>query len=160
MRLLTASFALAIAVLCLGTGARADDGEHVSRASRCVDRPVALTFASFPDAHAKAATQAPKELPAAMAASLVVRPRRPAAPAPGQSRAPVTCLSPDQPGCQVSVPEAPHRISFALAFDAADAAPSLPELPPADVATVVYGPTRETTPGEAHARLPWRPPSR
>lgn len=78
---------------------------------------------------------------------------------PGQSRAPVVCVDPNTPGCQIEAPDTPHRHAFgSLAWDAARAQPIFEGIPPADGAACVETPYL-AGPRDGHAPSSWRPPS-
>lgn len=80
---------------------------------------------------------------------------------PGQSRAPIMCTDPSQPGCHVDVPDAPHHHGVWLtAHDAVwSRAPSL-DLPPPECVSYTHAEPNPGVPGATHAPAPWRPPSR
>lgn len=79
---------------------------------------------------------------------------------PTRSHAPVMCLDPRQPGCQVEMPEAPQRHgSMHMAFDAARAVEGFEGLPPPPEGAPCAGGSYDGGPREGYARPSWRPPA-
>lgn len=79
----------------------------------------------------------------------------------GQSRAPVLCSDPTQPGCQIEMPDqAPQRGSWGAVGDfAALGANPFDTIEPPGGDAIVYPDDVTSAPREGHLRALWRPPA-
>ena len=96
-------------------------------------------------------TEAPSVLPTGQPAGVQV---------PRQSRAPVMCSDPSQPGCHVDVPDAPsHQGWSATLSNSGDVSLPSDVIPPPGSVAFHWAPHPDGGPYAAHGRLPWRPPA-
>lgn len=154
MRPLLLALCTAVAVMFTAASARAE-GDVTARFGRCRAQSVSDAMRAWSDPE----LAAPRPVEAGLSqAPLPVR----AVPAmPGQSRAPIMCTDPSQPGCHVDVPDAPHHHgAWLTAHDAVWARLPTLDLPPPDAVVYTHADLDPGAPGATHAPAPWRPPSR
>lgn len=158
MRSFSLSVLAALAVFFTAFGAHAQGMGH------CLNRPmVAVSASNFSRELAREAKTPAKDsswMASRVAESL--RARREllgARSVPGQSRAPVVCVDPNTPGCQIEAPDTPHQHAFgSLAWDAARAQTIFDGIPPADGVACEDTPYL-SGPCDGHTPSSWRPPS-
>ncbi len=152
MRSFTLSVLAALAVFFTAMGAHAQGMGH------CLNRPMVPVSTSNVSRELSREAKTPAKDSTWMA-SRAARALRAPRPDGGQSRAPIVCVDPNTPGCQVDVPDTPHHHAFgALAWDAARANDLFEGIPPADGAACADTPY-EAGPRDGHAPTSWRPPS-
>lgn len=158
MRSFTLSVLAAFAVFFTALSA------HAQGMGRCLNRPMVAMSASTFSRELAGEAKTPAKDSSFMASRMVERLRvarevYAAHPMAGQSRAPIVCVDPNTPGCQIEVPDAPHHHTFgALAWDAARAVKLFEGIPPADCTACVETPY-VAGPRDGHAPSSWRPPS-
>lgn len=158
MRPLTLALFAAFAVFFTAFGASAQGMGH------CLNRPMVVvsssTFSRELAHEAKTPAKDSSWMASRVAETLrahaeLQQPRS----VPGQSRAPVVCVDPNTPGCQIEAPDTPHRHAFGtLAWDAARAQETFDGIPPADGEACAETPYLGV-PCDGHSPSSWRPPS-
>ncbi len=158
MRSLSLSVLAALAVFFTAFGAHAQGMGH------CLNRPMVPVSESVFSRELAHEAKTPAKDSSWMASRMVESLRVHAElfgarSVPGQSRAPVVCVDPNTPGCQIESPDTPHSHGFgALAWDAARAQPIFEGIPPADCAACEETPYL-SGPRDGYAPSSWRPPS-
>lgn len=154
MRLILAALMLAAAVFLTAADASAQVVGH------CYTEPMVALSGSMHSQALSAAEKTPAKDLSWMASRIErVRPRAFRV-APGQSRAPVMCADPRQPGCHIDVPDVPeHGAWHSLVWDAARAMDGFLGLPPAPEGVTNFGGVYTGSARDGVARDGWRPPA-
>lgn len=154
MRFVLTALMLAAAVFFTATDASAQMVGH------CYTEPMVALSSSVHSQALNAADKTPAKDLSWMASRIERAHPRLARAVPGQSRAPVMCADPRQPGCHIDVPDVPeHGGWHSLVWDAARTTDGFAGLPPPPEGSSALGGVYTGSARDGFLREGWRPPA-